>query len=358
MLFHRILIRELTRNALAVLLVLLTVMLTIEFVRLLGQAAVGAKTLEAVLIMMGFHLVQVLPIFLSLTIFIAVLMVFIRAWRDHEMPIWGAAGLSLLSWTRPVLAFVLPGALVIVLVSFFMSPWATQQARDYQQQIQQREDLGVGPLGVFQEAGHRNTVYFVGTQVEGKSAQIFVETRAKDKVAVMTAAAGYQQIEANGRKVLVLTAGERHDKDTKSGEFSMLTFDQYQLVLAEKSGGSVVDDLAGMSSLQLWSDKTDAGRAEWQWRLALPLAALMLGLCAVPLAGFNPRSSRGYNLLAAVLVYLVYFNLLGVARGLMVRGAWPVAWGLWPIHILAGLLLLAMVSRQMGWFRLELGGRR
>ena len=49
-----------------------------------------------------------LPVLLSLTMFIAVLLTLTRNWRDSEMVIWFTAGLPLTAWLKPVMLFALP----------------------------------------------------------------------------------------------------------------------------------------------------------------------------------------------------------------------------------------------------------
>ena len=70
-----------------------------------------------------------LPVLLSLTIFIAVLMTLTRSYRDSEMVVWFSSGVSLMRWMRPVLAFAVPLVLVIGLLSLMLSPWAVDAER-------------------------------------------------------------------------------------------------------------------------------------------------------------------------------------------------------------------------------------
>ena len=54
--------------------------------------------------------------------------------------------------------------------------------------------------------------------------------------------------------------------------------------------------------------------AEFQWRLSTPLSALLLALLAIPLSRSKPRQGRYARMLAALVIYAVYFNLLDVGR--------------------------------------------
>ena len=122
MVFRKALLRELATVALGTFLVLLGITLTTQLVRFLGQAASGAITSTGVAALLGFTLVSYLPVLLSLTVFIAVLMTLTRSYRDSEMIVWFSCGVSLTQWVRPVLIFALPLVLLIGLLSLALSP--------------------------------------------------------------------------------------------------------------------------------------------------------------------------------------------------------------------------------------------
>src|SRR6195256_4991705 len=106
--FQRALLREFAGLAGAVFMTLFAIALTTRLIRLLGQAAGGKIPSDAVIAFLGFFALGTLPVLLSLTMFISVLMTLTRSWRDSEMVIWFNSGLSLAAWLRPVLLFSLP----------------------------------------------------------------------------------------------------------------------------------------------------------------------------------------------------------------------------------------------------------
>ena len=110
--------------SLAIFFVLLGITVATQLVRLLGQAASGSITSTAVLALLGFTMVSYLSIVLSLTVFVAVLMTLTRSYRDSEMVVWFASGMSLTQWVRPVLTFAVPMVIIIALVSMVLRPWS------------------------------------------------------------------------------------------------------------------------------------------------------------------------------------------------------------------------------------------
>ncbi|MGZ8199122.1 MAG: LptF/LptG family permease [Burkholderiales bacterium] len=149
MIFHKALVREFANTALATFFVLLGITLTTQLVKLLSQAASGVITSTGVLALLAFTLVNYLPVLLSLTTFIAILMTLTRSYRDSEMVVWFSSGLGLTRWVRPVLSFALPLVFVIALLSLVLSPWAVGRSEDLRRLMDSRDDVSAIVPGVF-----------------------------------------------------------------------------------------------------------------------------------------------------------------------------------------------------------------
>ena len=81
--------------------------------------------------------------------------------------------------------------------------------------------------------------------------------------------------------------------------------------------------------------------AELQWRLAAPLASLLLGLVAVPLSRSSPRGGQQGGLPAAILLFAAYYNVSAIAKKLVAQGAIGVLPGVfWGQILLVACLLL------------------
>jgi lipopolysaccharide export system permease protein len=87
--------------------------------------------------------------------------------------------------------------------------------------------------------------------------------------------------------------------------------------------------------------------AELQWRLSVPLTVMVLLILAVPLSSMTPRQSKHSGMVVAVLVFLIYYNLLGTARAWVEQGSLPPYIGLWWVHLLP--LLAAFLLLKRAW---------
>src|SRR5699024_7843243 len=111
----------------------------------------GSIGADVVLGMALFSSITALPVILSVSLFIAVLTTITRSFRESEMVVWVASGLSLRSWISPVLYCAIPTALLIAVLTFFASPWAYLQMSEYRQRFELRSDLSKVSPGEFIE---------------------------------------------------------------------------------------------------------------------------------------------------------------------------------------------------------------
>ena len=89
--------------------------------------------------------------------------------------------------------------------------------------------------------------------------------------------------------------------------------------------------------------------SEFQWRLSVPLSALILVLLAVPLARTSPRQGRYGKLLAAILVYVIYYNLGVLARAWLEKGVAPVQVGIWWVDVVFVVAVGVLLVQQYGF---------
>jgi lipopolysaccharide export system permease protein len=76
----------------------------------------------------------------------------------------------------------------------------------------------------------------------------------------------------------------------------------------------------------------------------------VLGLLAVPLSRTSPREGRYARLGMALFIYLIYTNLLSIARVWVERGVVGDGVGMWWVHATVALVGLWMLAREGGWF--------
>jgi lipopolysaccharide export system permease protein len=357
MIFHRALLREFASLAGAVFMTLFAIALTTRLIRLLGQAAGGKIPTDAVIAFLGFFALGALPVLLSLTMFISVLLTLTRGWRDSEMVIWFSSGLSLTAWLKPVMLFALPQIAVIAALSLFISPWAAQMAAQYATRVDARDDVSRVSPGVFGETSNRERVFFVESVSGDSSAvqNVFVSSVHQQKSGVSMSRTGRTETAPNGDRFIVLEQGRRYEGAPGDEEYRVMEFERYAARIETKEGSQPELTHKNLPTWSLIRNPTTVNLGELLWRVGIPLSATILVLLAIPMSFVNPRAGRSANLLFALFTYIVYSNLLSVSQARVAQGRMDFSVGLWLVHAAMVALLLFMFARRMQLIRLRLG---
>lgn len=349
MIFQRSLLREFGHLALAVFSTLFAITVTTQLIRFLGQAAGGKVQSQSVLALLGFSALNYLPVLLSLTLFVTVLMTLSRSYRDSEMVIWFASGVSLTAWIRPVVVFAAPLVLMIAILSLFLSPWAIEKSEDYRRQMETRDEASRVAPGVFREAGSADRVFFVEAVAgDDTSVQnVFIAQMREGKLAIMVSKKGYRENAANGDRFVVLLNGRRYDGTPGTTDYKVMDFERYAIRVETRDPQAEQSSTKAMSTFALLRDRTSGSLAELLWRIGLPLSAMTLALLAIPLSFVNPRASRSVNLIFALLTYMVYSNLISIAQAWVSQGRLSFTTGWWIVHAAMLLVLVLMFFRRL-----------
>lgn len=358
MIFQRAAIREFTHTAVGVFLALFAILMTTQLIRLLGDAAGGKLALEAVVALLGFRAISYLPVLLSLTLFVAVLMTLSRWYRDSEMVVWLASGIPLTAWIRPVLKFVGLPVLVIAALSILLAPWATQKSEAYRRTMDQRDDVARVSPGAFNESSAADRVFFVeGVAGEdGKVKNVFISSIQQGRLGVMATAKGYTQTQPNGDRFLILESGRRYEGTAGTAEYRVMEFERYALRVETKEARGLEDSPRTKTVWDLLRNPGPVDLAELLWRVGLPFAALNLAILAIPLSFVNPRAGRTNNLVFALLTYMIYSNLLSVSQAWVAQGKLAFGIGVWAVHVGMFALLVVLFHRRqnpLAWGRLK-----
>mgnify|MGYP006269456183 CR=1 FL=1 len=344
MLFKRALRRELSNLAGVVFATLFTIMVTTSLIRWLGRAANGLTDTASVLPMIAFGAINLLPVLLVLTMYVAVLMALTRAYRDSEMAIWFSSGRSLLDWIGPVMGVVTPVAALVAIVAFVGGPWASQQSSEYQQRFTEREDIARVSAGQFRESASAGRVFYVESLNDDNTEvrNVFVSQIDPQREVIVVSQRGQIEVQPNGDRYLVLEKGRRYDGEPGSSSLRLMEFERYGILLEGKAAAAATAGSARtLGLMELLADPSQVNLAELHWRISLPISAFLMALLAIPLSAVNPRLGRSVNLVLALLIYVVYNNLLSVVGAWIGQGRVPFAIGVWAVH--AGLLVIIAI---------------
>ncbi len=372
--------REAARTFGATLVALLTIVLTWVLIRVLTQSGRGQIDPQDVAIFVGLTLLGYLGPLITLTLFLTVLVVLTRWYRESEMAVWQSSGIGVYGLLRPVWRFSWPFVLAVAGLTLLVWPWANQQQEKLKEIYEKRSDVARAAPGQFKESADGQRVFFfegqssvknlVGTvadpnktnidqQVmeasEGAS-RVFVRTTEPNGVESVTLAASGGVKRLNEDKLegvfIELKQGRRYEfASTPKIQTRVAEFSRYLVKIRDEDNGPGTGLPArALPPLELALTTTPVARGELFWRLSVPLCALLLCLLAVPLAATQPRAGRGWHIMVAMLTFLVYFNFIILGLGWIAQGRTVLPAMLLALHGAALTLLIWLLWRKAsGW---------
>ncbi|HEX9196055.1 MAG TPA: LPS export ABC transporter permease LptF [Azonexus sp.] len=349
MIFERAARREFAQAAAGISVALLAILTSTQLIRLLKDAAGGRIAPEAVASLLGFAALNFMPILLSLTLFVSILLTLSRVYRDSEMVVWFSCGQPLTAWIRPVLRFALPIVLAIAVLSGFLSPWANYNTAEYKQRLAARSDVSQVSPGAFRESKRGQRVFFVESVAEDASqvGNVFVASMQEGKLGVVMSDTGYQEVAPNGDKFVVLENGRRYEVEPGTPQFKVMEFERYKVRTEDGEAKPSDRSPNRLPITELVLETSKQARGELLWRIGMPVSAIILALLAIPLSYVNPRAGRSANMLIAILVYAIYSNMISVSQAWVAQGKLSFGVGVWLAHALMLVPLLLLFYKRI-----------
>jgi lipopolysaccharide export system permease protein len=349
--FDRYLLREVIHGWLVVTVILWLILVSNRLVRYLGDAAAGEIPGSVVFKLLGlkmiWYLVHVVPFALALGVIIGLG----RMYRDNEMTVMAACGVGPLHIYKPLLTL---GTLVAVLLgwmSLYISPAVEGMGLIMKAEAEQQADLtllGAGRFNAIQSG--RLTFYAERLSDDGRRMEnLFIVVRdrydaSKSQQVIKAKSAYRKRDEETGDNFLVLVDGYRYEGRPGMKNYRVMKFGEYGIRVDLPGVQRVASKLTATPTAALIGSSDPEKRAELQWRLAMPLSVLVLLFLSVPLCKSSQRQGHYGRLVMAILLFVVYYNLLGAAKVWVEQGDVPAFIGLWWVPALTVMLALVLLN--------------
>lgn len=355
----KMIITDLTKTLLAVLSVIVVILVSRQFIKVLAKAIEGSISNETVISILGLKTVVAIGAFLPAAIFMSILMVLGRMYRDQEMAAVASAGGGAGIIYRAVFFMVFPLSILAAYLSMVATPWAEAKVQLIIHEEQKVADTRGISAGRFSQYSHGEIVFYTeDIEADKRMVNVFMHNRTGEKVGALHAKYGRLKI-LSGGLYLVLEEGERTQGVPGEKAFMIEKFVEYAIRI-EKKGTELHQDREGVPSIELWFSDKLQDVAEMQKRLSIPLAVIFLSFLAVPLAKLSPRGGVYGSLIVAFAIYFVYGNLIRVSHSWVVNKIIPVSLGYYWVFllllILGGFFLIRLYGLKWIVVKIKQGG--
>lgn len=299
-------------------------------------------------------------IFLPFGLYLGLLLSYGRLYADSEMTVLKACGfgqrqLFNVTWRIAILMAILISFLVM-----WIMPIANQHRDNIINMASQASAFQMLTPGRFVIEDDDNQVMYVKEMAPNRDhvRDVFVAEKVTDKQnpslnhwAVITAKKGRQYNDPKtGDQFIVAENGYRYEGVPGQKNFRVVKFGAYGM---RENTATVKKPMEseGRSMRYLFQHQEEdlQNKTELQWRLSFPISALLLAMIALPLSRVRVRQGRFGQLFPAVLIYIIYVNLIFASRNWLLSGQIPTWLGLWWVHglMLVFAIILCQVRRDM-----------
>jgi lipopolysaccharide export system permease protein len=350
----RYLTRAVFRATSAITIVLLLAFLSQQLVRYLNYVAVGKIPTGILLQLVGFEVPYLLAMLLPLGLYLGILLAYGRLYTDNEMAILQLSGIGERKLLQMTLFITSLFTIFIMYLMLWLNPWVAAK----RQQLMASDEATLHMIqtlipGRFQASPDGKHVMYVEqlTRDHARARDVFLaSTAANDNSAngnspwmVVFANEGYQVKDATTKDQFFVTRkGHRYEGVPGQNDYRITQFKKYEIRIPQTEVRIAHEEDEAISSLNLWHDYQNPTRAaELQWRLSIGINAFLLALLAVPLSSRQPRKSRYLTIFPAILFYILYFNILLVAKHWVEQGKVSITIGIWWVHgIVVALIII------------------
>lgn len=344
--------------------VLLLVFLSNQFVRYLTRAAAGKLPAGVILRLMMIQIPHLLGLLLPIGLFLSIIVAFGRLYAEGEMTVLRACGIGNRELIKFTMVLAVGVSLFVAASTLWLDPTIMSHKRELLKQMGTATQVATVIPGRFRSAQGGRRIYYVEKVSEDRNtiSHVFMAEHPKgaDKKpfaerawrVMLAKNAHIEKDLKNKLEYLVFKNGYRYQGVPGQKNFQIDHFDKYAVLLKHYQ-----PDLTPrhdmISTVELWRTQSikPSSASELQWRLTMPLSAILLTLLAVPLSRVQPRQGKYARLLPAILLYLVYANLLILSHTWLDDGKISRYIGMWWAH---GLLLMAalfMLLTQSSWWQ-------
>lgn len=339
---------DLLRTLLAVWSVIVVIIVSRQFIRILDKAVEGQVSNQTLLTVLGLKTIIASAAFLPAALFMAVLMVLGRMYRDQEMSAVASAGGGAGTVYRAIFLLVFPLSVLSAGLSFYVSPWAEAMMEQLMHQDKESADIRGIAAGKFSEYSQGDLVFYVEKIDDDKKMhQVFVQHRQGDRLAIINAEVGRMKDLPDGRYI-ILENGERIQGQPGAVNYVLEQFAEYAVRMETKeSATNFGKESAPSNALAGSGQLTDI--AELQRRFSIPMGIMLLSFIAVPLAQMSPRGGVYGNMLVGFLIYFSYGNLIRVSHSWVINQTIPAWLGVFGVNTLLLLIGGILLARLYGW---------
>lgn len=319
---------------------------------------VARRNLSAsgILLLFLLPLPSILVITIPMAVLLGTLIGLSRMAADSETIAIRATGIGKGQFVRPVLIFALCGWALTAWMSLFLAPAAARKLERSEASLAAAQaNYEIQPR-VFIEQFPHLLLYLKDVTGSGSRWRgVFIVDRSQhNEEKVTLAKSGRLVNEDNSHRLMFrLKDGATHEFDPRhQQQYSVSSFKNADIPIAELGrqatrhiSPSMLPPLTLLTHLRARKGSR-AALVELNYRLALPVACLVLALVAVPIGLISRKGGKAFGLMLSILLVFIYYVLIASGLNLAKNGHLNPEVGLWMANVVFGVAGLFMLRQN------------
>ena len=329
-----------------------------QFVLMVQESIERGIPVQELMPLVSFNMIRDVSLILSLSLFLAISLTISQLYKNSEAVVMNSLGLN----DKYFIVFIQPLVLLSFVIIFFLTiyavPWAKQQKSIMEEETKNASEFSFITEGEFEVFKKGEIVFYASesksldTTGEQNMEEIFIYAFDDGKPVIVIASEARKYTDSKSISVyLRLKDGVRYMGIPSNENINILNFDLYDLEIVSgefQKSVAIYTKIEGKNTLDLIKEGGQYANAELQWRLSQPFTVLILSVIGVFLGKTSPRGGKGVNLLIGVIIFMLYYNGLLVAKSSIELGQIDPKIGLWGIHLLMIILILLLYQFRQG----------
>ena len=338
---EKYLLKEILGSSLSVLLIFMVILSSNTMLRLIEEASVGTFPTYLLFPVIFVKITQYSIYIIPISLFLGIIISLGKFYNSNEMAVISASGQSVFDMAATIKMIIIPSFFIVALFSLYITPAASEYRSKLEHRLNTEERIEEIRPGRFASSQNGQATFFVESSDSHILNTIFFSSSINlNETVENSKSATYYKDENNNRFILLKDGVIVETQSDINANTKTTTYQEHGLMLGKELISFDNNSIEAKNTYDLFMSNDLVSRAEFQARLMLPLATLVLGFLAIPLSYSSPRKGRYNKIFIGTLVYFVYFIAMSVTKKMFLLELTPNFLGLWWLH----LIVIAIVA--------------
>ncbi|MDC0089270.1 LPS export ABC transporter permease LptF [Gammaproteobacteria bacterium] len=339
---EKYLLKEILRSSLSVLLIFMVILSSNTMLRLIEEASAGTFPTYLLFPVIFVKITQYSIYIIPISLFFGIIIALGRFYNGNEMAIISASGQSIFDIAAIVNKIIIPTFLIVALFSLYITPTVTEYRSKLEHRLNNEERIEEIRPGRFASSQNGKATFFIENSDGSILNKVFFSSSSEVGLIVENSKSATYYKDQNNNRFLLLKDGVIVETLSSVNANTKITeYETHGLMLGKELISFEDNSLKAKNTYDLFISNDLASRAEFQARLMLPLATLILGFLAIPLSYSSPRKGRYDKIFLGSLVYFLYFIAMSITEKMFLLELIPSLLGLWWLH----LIMIGIIAR-------------